>query len=87
VSEEVGVLKPDPHIFRIALERVGCRAEDAVMVGDMWDIDILGARAAEIRAIWLNRFGLANPDPALATKITSFEPVDDALRAILADAH
>jgi FMN phosphatase YigB (HAD superfamily) len=39
------------------------------MVGDSWENDVLGARAAGIRAVWLNRRGVLIPDPALAGEI------------------
>lgn len=81
-SEEVGVQKPDPHIFEVALDRLGIAASDAVMVGDAWGTDIEGARRAGIRAVWLNRFGAASPDPSVA-ELKSFEPVAEALRVIL----
>lgn len=84
VSEVVGVAKPEPAIFAAALAAVGCRAPDAVMVGDAWESDIVGAQHAGIRAVWLNRFGVPCPDPALATEITSLEP-NDALVALLLD--
>lgn len=73
-SEEVGVAKPEPGIFHDALERVGCSAEEVVMVGDSWASDVLGARAAGIRAVWLNRHGVECPDPALASEIHNIEP-------------
>ena len=54
ISEEVGVTKPDPRIFAIALERIGAQAREAVFVGDSWDNDIGGALAAGLAAVWLN---------------------------------
>jgi putative hydrolase of the HAD superfamily len=75
-SEECGVAKPDGAIFRCALERLEVDARDAVMVGDSWDKDVVGATQAGIRAVWLNRFDDPCPDPSLAAQITSFEPVD-----------
>lgn len=39
LSFEVGAVKPDPHIFRVALDRLGVRAEEAVMVGDSEEND------------------------------------------------
>ncbi len=45
-SQVVGVHKPDPRIFRIALERLGVAASEAIYAGDMYSIDMLGARAA-----------------------------------------
>lgn len=53
-SHVVGVEKPDPRIFEIALERMGARPEDAVYVGDIFHIDVVGARNAGIRGILLD---------------------------------
>ena len=60
-SEEVGAAKPNPAIFRAALERAGVTSGEAVMVGDSWTSDILGAANAGIRAVWFNRFRVARP--------------------------
>ena len=51
VSSEVGVAKPDPAIFHLALRLAGCAAHDAVMVGDHPINDIAGAQAAGIEAV------------------------------------
>ncbi len=53
ISDEIGVTKPRPEIFRIALERNGVRPEDAVMIGDSYSSDIQGARSAGIDQIWI----------------------------------
>lgn len=82
-SEETGLIKPDPGIFRVALQRLGCRAEEAVMLGDAWKSDVLGATQAGIRAIWLNRTGITCPDPELALELRSFEPLEVAICSIL----
>jgi HAD superfamily hydrolase (TIGR01509 family) len=55
VSEEVGVWKPDPRIFEIALERSGVAPSRAIYVGDSAHHDIPGARAAGLGAVWINR--------------------------------
>jgi HAD superfamily hydrolase (TIGR01509 family) len=81
-SEEVGVQKPDPRIFQVALDRVGVRPEEAVMVGDAWATDIQGARAAGVRPIWLNRFGVKSPDPTVQ-EIRRLEPIDDVIEMIV----
>jgi putative hydrolase of the HAD superfamily len=57
VSGEVGVWKPDPGIFAIALERAGHDAADAIYVGDSVHHDIPGAHAAGMRSVWINRAG------------------------------
>jgi putative hydrolase of the HAD superfamily len=87
VSEELGVSKPDPAIFRVALDRLACAPEQAVMVGDSWSADIAGARAAGIRAIWFNPRRLPAPDDREPiAQLYAFEPVPDAMRIIF-DAH
>jgi putative hydrolase of the HAD superfamily len=53
-SSKVGVEKPDPRIFRLALERAGVAADAAVYVGDLYSIDVVGARAAGMRAILMD---------------------------------
>ena len=53
-SSKVGVEKPDPRIFRIALERAGLAPAEAVYVGDLYSIDVLGARAAGLKAILMD---------------------------------
>jgi putative hydrolase of the HAD superfamily len=87
VSEDVGVSKPDPGIFRVALDRLEIAAAEAVMVGDSWSADVLGARAAGIRAVWFNpgRVALPDHDEAIA-QLHALEPVADAMRVIF-DAH
>lgn len=55
ISESVGVWKPDPEIFQMALDKAGIPAEDAIYVGDSHIADVPGARAAGMRAVWINR--------------------------------
>ncbi|MEO8137371.1 MAG: HAD family hydrolase [Betaproteobacteria bacterium] len=74
-SEECRTTKPDPAIFRTALQRLDVDADEAVMVGDSWRNDVVGATACGIRAVWLNRHGAPCPDPALAIEVHSLEPV------------
>lgn len=53
ISEEVGINKPQPGIFQIALERNGVTADEAIMIGDSYWSDIAGAKAAGIDQIWI----------------------------------
>jgi len=53
-SSQVGVEKPDPRIFHLALERAGLAATEAVYVGDLYSIDVVGARAAGLSAILMD---------------------------------
>lgn len=54
ISEEVGINKPQPEIFRIALEKNGVTADEAIMIGDSYSSDITGAKNAGIDQIWLH---------------------------------
>ncbi len=85
ISEEAGVTKPDPRIFRIALDRLGRQPAETVMIGDAWATDIAGARAAGIRPIWFNRFGAPSPDPGV-TEIRALTPVPAVLSVVLTSA-
>jgi putative hydrolase of the HAD superfamily len=53
-SSEEGVEKPDARIFRRALDRAGLTPSQAVYVGDFYSVDVLGARAAGLRAVLLD---------------------------------
>ncbi len=57
-SREEGVEKPDPRFFVLALSRMGARAETTVHVGDLYEADVRGARAAGIEAVLLDRASL-----------------------------
>ena len=72
-SEECGFAKPAPEIFQIALDQLRCSAHDAVMIGDSWEVDIIGARNAGIRPIWFNRFGLKQPQGENVQELRSLE--------------
>ena len=53
ISEEVGVDKPDPKIFRDALDGLGVEPENAWFVGDHPEKDIMGAHRMGIKAFWM----------------------------------
>lgn len=56
VSEEVGYAKPDPRIFRDALDATGLgRPERVMFVGDNPRTDIDGARRAGMKTAWIRR--------------------------------
>ena len=57
-SGEVGQAKPHPPIFLAALERASVQASEALMVGDSYHSDILGAMGVGIRPLLLDREGI-----------------------------
>lgn len=56
-SHVVGIEKPDPRIFHLALERTGVAAGEALYVGDLYSLDVVGARRAGIEALLLDPVG------------------------------
>lgn len=57
-SGVVGVMKPDPAIFRIALDALKIEPDDCIYVGDMPGIDVVGARRAGIRPVVMDPYEL-----------------------------
>jgi len=53
-SEEAGVEKPDERIFQQALDRMGCKSEKSIMVGNKFTEDIIGALNVGMYAILVN---------------------------------
>jgi len=75
ISSEAGYAKPASRIFQIALERHGLSAAEALHVGDVEALDVVGARAAGIAAILIDPHAVA---PELAAS-------EDVCRATAAE--
>jgi len=69
-AREAGVLKPDPRIFELLLERAGLGASQVVHVGDDAVADVDGARRAGLTPVWLNRRGCDWPAATLPAPLT-----------------
>jgi putative hydrolase of the HAD superfamily len=65
-SAVAGARKPDPAIFAPALELAGCGPEEALHVGDTLEEDVVGARAAGIRSLLIDRSGNGGDISSLA---------------------
>lgn len=77
-SAEVGLHKPDPRIFELACERLGVAPESSAHVGDHYYADYIGATAAGMRAVLIERRGVgAAPDSI--PRLTSLDALDEAL--------
>jgi FMN phosphatase YigB (HAD superfamily) len=81
VSEEVGAAKPAKEYFDIAFAKLGNPPRDAaLMIGDGWNSDILGAHGCGVDACWYNPG--AKPRPASASivrEIASLGELNDWL--------
>jgi len=78
-SAVVGAAKPDPAVFRRALELAGCEAAEAFHVGDSPQGDVDGARAAGIRVALLDRRGVMPDPPPGVAKISSLDEVPSVI--------
>jgi HAD superfamily hydrolase (TIGR01509 family) len=78
-SAEEGVEKPDPRIFHAAVKRTGARMEQCLYIGDMYHIDVAGARAAGMEVVLLDPGGLHHDKPVrriagLGALVSSIDP-------------
>jgi len=84
ISEAAGVSKPDPAIFELALRTAGVSAQEAIMLGDSWANDVMGAVGAGVAAAWLDRTGAGRPDSAVEVlELTSLRPARAVAASLL----
>ena len=53
--------KPETIIFATVLKQVELTASEAIYIGDQYEVDVLGARRAGMKAILIDRYNLASP--------------------------
>jgi len=63
ISAVVGIEKPDPKIFELALAELGVKADETIHIGNRLDTDVLPAKALGFKTVWILR-GEANPTPS-----------------------
>lgn len=63
LSAEEGVAKPDPDIFRIAMQREKCAPKECIMIGDRLDNDILPAQKLGMYTVWVRQGTFYCADP------------------------
>lgn len=77
-SADVRLRKPDPRIFELACSRLGVRVGDAAHVGDHHYSDVVGATAAGLRAVLVDRSG-SPAKRAESGAIADFVRLEEAL--------
>lgn len=83
ISAELGIGKPDPRIFELALEEVGAQRDECVMVGDSLQRDIEGASKVGIPSLWLNRSAAVPADSKhAASRIQTLEDLPAMLEGM-----
>lgn len=86
-SGAVGVAKPNPAFYRMALERAGVDPADGLMVGDSYRADVRGAWSAGMDGVWLDRHDgiritpAGEPVPTDVRMIRSLDELPDIVRA------
>ncbi len=82
-SRDIGVLKPDPAFFSAGLQALDVAAGEAVMVGDSYEADVLGARRAGLHAVWYNPHYERCPDahPAYDAAVADLRDLPAVLAA------
>ena len=78
-SALVGVEKPDVRIFQAALDALGVAPEEALYVGDLYEVDVLGARAAGMQAV------LLAAETADEVRCPTTQSIEDLVTNILAE--
>ncbi len=84
-SAVVGVEKPHPEIFRLALQRAGVAPGETLFVGDTYSTDMGGAQLAGIHGVLIDRVG-AYPN-AESPRIVSLPELDRIMEKFLLPAH
>lgn len=81
-SAVVGIRKPDPKIFKIALDELGVNPDEAVMIGDSYNNDIVPAKSIGCKTIWINNKGWdeQNENNKADFIVKSFKELPDILK-------
>ena len=79
-SAHVGVEKPDPAIFRAGLAAMQVQPSDSIYIGDVYAIDVLGARSVGMRAILIDPFRVCDHEDC--ARISSLSELPELLRLL-----
>ena len=71
IADEVGMVKPDPRLFRLAAQRLGVAPEACAMVGDRFDRDVRGGASVGMFTVWMNVRNEALPIDLAADAVVS----------------
>lgn len=83
-SFDLGAAKPDQAFYLAQCQKAGCQPSEVLMVGDTWKSDYMGATAAGLRALHLDRHGNASSEQkAVAVTISDLRGVLGHLVALL----
>lgn len=75
ISAEVGLAKPDPRIFDLAIARSGARASEILYAGDDLDLDVAPAAGCGLHAYLIDRTGAHSGHAAAITRLTDLSTI------------
>ena len=78
-SQDAGVSKPQPEIFRYAMQKVKVSPDESIYVGDQYQVDIIGSRTAGMKGILIDRVGYYR-DKLDCPKIKSLQEITNFLK-------
>lgn len=83
-SAVVGIRKPDPKIFSLGVEALGCKPEETVVVGDSYKKDIVPAESFGCKTVWIKGKGWTDEEDAQTHSciITSISQLPDAIETL-----
>jgi len=84
-SEEAGVAKPDPHIFKLTCQAASVRAADLAHVGDNTVTDVIGSQQFGCHGVWYNPDGLDWPHPNEPAPHANVANYEELLALLLKD--
>jgi 2-haloalkanoic acid dehalogenase type II len=85
-AREVGAAKPDPRVFLKAIEGTGLTSAEVAYVGDDPIMDVVGAREAGMKTIWINRTGAEWPKD-IAPPEYAVSSLTDLVRLLQQSGH
>jgi putative hydrolase of the HAD superfamily len=71
ISSDVGMKKPDKNIFLLTCDKLKILPSEAVYIGDNYEVDILGAVDAGLKAIWINKYKINRNYEHIINKLES----------------
>ena len=71
ISEEVGIAKPDPRVFQMAMSKLDATPDQSVFIGDSLEHDVSGARNAGMMTVYCNRSAKDEIDESLCDLVVT----------------
>ena len=82
ISEEVGVEKPDPQIFKIASNRLGIEPKNFLFVGDDWEADVIGSLSAGLQVVLSVQYRKNNLNKIQNSELTMISNIENVLQLL-----